>query len=113
MGRGFRYEGRSMFPWLCCSPSEDGAYCLYCALFDALAVNYSTKINKRFTHPLQNWNGAVAHLKNHETYKNGFHKSTIVSYTAFVYNYSGKTMPISQIKASSRKAYTMYSLLKV
>ena len=26
IGRGFRYEWLSMFPWLCYSASEDGAY---------------------------------------------------------------------------------------
>ena len=104
MGRGFRYEWFIMFPWLCYSPSEDGAYCLYCDIFGAPAVKYSTKIKKLFTHHLRNWNGAAANLKNHETPKNGFHKSTTVSYTVFANNYSGKTMPISLIMASSCKA---------
>ena len=32
-GRTFRLDWLQLYPWLCYSPSEDGAYCLPCVLF--------------------------------------------------------------------------------
>ena len=31
--RHFNYDWLEQYPWLCYSPIEDGAYCLYCVLF--------------------------------------------------------------------------------
>ena len=32
-GRRFHFEWLGLYPWLCYSPSQDGAYCLPCVLF--------------------------------------------------------------------------------
>ena len=29
----FKYSWLEQYPWICYSPIEDGAYCLYCVLF--------------------------------------------------------------------------------
>ena len=81
--RSFRYTWLEEFPWLCYSPTEDGAYCLPCALFGDRFRTKSANISKLFSKPLNRWN-AIYSFKRHAGVgtgiktgiKTGSHQST-------------------------------------
>ena len=82
-GRSFRYIWLEEFSWLCYSPTEDGAYCLPCALFGDRFRTKSANISKLFSKPLNRWN-AIYSFKRHAGVgtgiktgiKTGSHQST-------------------------------------
>ena len=50
--RSFKYEWLDLFPWLCYSVSEDGAYCLSCVLFGDCFPRKTSRITRLFSKPL-------------------------------------------------------------
>jgi hypothetical protein len=55
-----KYEWLDLFPWLCYSASEDGAYCLSCVLFGDHFPCRSSRITRLVSKPFCYWNDAMS-----------------------------------------------------
>ena len=49
--RSFRLEWLKQFPWLCYSPSEDGAYCLSCILLGHTRRAEASRVKNLYSQP--------------------------------------------------------------
>ena len=93
-----------MFPWLCCSASEDASYCLSCALFGHDFPTKASCVKNLFPQPFRAWPSAVSHFKGHCEGK----KKEIYASHESVQSLHFSTCPkleaiFSQIKGSSHK----------
>ena len=109
-GRSFRLEWLKLYPWLCYSPSQDGAYCLACALF---GDRFHAQILKKnppknvFSQPFKCWNDAPRNFKNH-TGKHGsssicLHSSTSATFLSLQEQLSGNVQPIDVLISENRR----------
>ena len=53
--RSFKYEWLLLFPWLCCSPSEDASYCFSCVLFCHDFPTKASRFKNLFSQPFRAW----------------------------------------------------------
>ena len=85
-GRSFRLQWLKSFPWLCYSPSENGAYCLSCTLFgDSFPSDKSSKIKKLFSEPFTHWPNAYPAFKQHQESKlAGLHSLTYTNHLRLI-----------------------------
>ena len=102
--RSFKYEWLLLFPWLCCSASEDASYCLSCALFGHDFPTKASCVKNLFPQPFRAWPSAVSHFKGHCEGK----KKEIYASHESVQSLHFSTCPkleaiFSQIKGSSHK----------
>ena len=104
-GRCFRMEWLKSFPWLCYSPSEDGAFCISCVLFGGNFSSKSSKLKKLYSEPFKHWPDAYPAFNRHQDSKrSGLHAFTYPQYLSLLGNVSGKSQPIdTMIDASLRK----------
>ena len=93
--RSFRLEWLTMFPWLCYSPSMDGAFCLPCVLFGDKVQNKYRKLLRLCSKPLVNWSDAVCTFKKHDTSSVGLHADTSFIMSTVLGNSCGKSEPIN------------------
>ena len=66
-GRSFRFNWFESYPWLCYSPSLDGAFCFLCVLFGDRhpVILKATGIKNLFSEPFKHWNDATRCFNNH------------------------------------------------
>jgi hypothetical protein len=97
-GRCFRYNWLESYPWLCYSPSMDGAFYLSCVLFGDIFSGKASKITRLFSAPLCRWNDAAFTFKKHAGHgtagEMGLHASTFPMLTAVLDQMSGTAQPI-------------------
>ena len=87
-----------MYPWLCYSPSKDGAYCLSCVLFGDRFPDKAGRISRLFSEPLRYWNDAASTLKRHVAAKEmGLHSYTFPILTSLLSQISGAAQSIDVI----------------
>ena len=72
--RKFRYEWLKLFPWLCYSKINDGAYCLPCVLFS----NKKSNIQNLVLKPFKAWQKGVSYFVRHANSNNGVHKQAML-----------------------------------
>ena len=100
-GGSFRYDRLKLYPWLCYSPGEDGAFCLSCALFGDRFAGKGQKIQKLFSHPFNYWNNATYTFKRHSVHGTGgemsLHACTFPILTSMPSQMSGAAQPIKVI----------------
>ncbi len=105
--RTFKYEWLDLFPWLCYSALEDGAYCLSCVLFGHRFPGKSSRITRLVSSPFRYWNDAMStfkrHARNNTGGEMGLHACTFPILTALLSQMSGVTQPIENIMSSGSK----------
>ncbi len=96
--RTFKYEWLDLFPWLCYSALEDGAYCLSCVIFGHRFPGKSSRITRVVSFPFRYWNDAMSTFKRHAGNNTGgemgLHACTFPILTALLSQKSGVTQPI-------------------
>ena len=95
-GRSFRYDWLNLYPWLCYSPSKDGAYSLSCVLFGDRFPTKTGRISRLFSEPLCHWNDAASTLKRHVVV-NGLHSCTFPILTSLLSQISGAAQSIDVV----------------
>ena len=109
--RSFKYEWLDLFPWLCYSVSEDGAYCLSCVLFGDCFPRKTPRITRLFSKPFRYWNDAMATFKQHAGNNTGgemgLHACTFPMLTALLSQMSSVTQPIENIMDANVKKEIM------
>ena len=94
VSRRFNYNWLKAHSWLSYSHSRNGAYCLPCVLFGDRFPTKNWKIKNLFLEPHCHWNDAKSKFSNHESAKNGLHEETMVTFTNFMSQMSGKSQSI-------------------
>ena len=112
--RSFSSSWLNTYKWLVYSPTEDGAYCKYCALFgDNLNIKSGLKADKLVTTPLTFWTTGSLKLKDHDA-KSEMHKNATVMAEEFLKVMKSKQKSIdqqldlavaSQIEKNKQKLY--------
>ena len=106
-GRSFRYDWLKLYPWLCYSPCEDGAFCLSCVLFGDRFPGKARKIQKLFAQPFKYWNNAIFTFRRHAGHGTGgeigLHACTFPILTSLLSQMSGAAQPIEIIIDSGIK----------
>ena len=69
--RPFKYEWLLLFPWLCCSHSENASYCLSCVLFDHDFPPKASRAKDLFQQPLRAWSSAASYFRAYRESKKG------------------------------------------
>ena len=100
--RSFLFKWLEDFPWLCYSPSLDGAFCLPCVLLGDRFPVKAARIKNLFSEPFRSWNDASRSFKKHtgggtltvSGSKACLHDSTSGILTSILSQLSGKTQPI-------------------
>ena len=99
-GRSFLLKWFENYPWLCYSPSADGAFCLSCVLFGNRFPKKNAKVKKLFIEPMSHWRDATYCFKRHVGLgskagtKSGLHESTWNVYLSLLAQASGKTQRV-------------------
>ena len=105
--RSFKYDWLNLFPWLCYSASEDGAYCLSCVLFADRFPRRSSRITRLVSKPFRYWNDAMStfrwHAGNNNGGEMGLHACTYPMLTGLLSQMSGVTQPIENIMDANVK----------
>lgn len=94
-GRSFRIEWLNRFPWLCYSPSLNGAFCLSCVLFGDRFHSKNLKIKKLYTEPFVQWADANRSFKKHES--GGQSSLHAFTYPLLVSLLGGNLKPINEV----------------
>lgn len=63
--RSFKFEWLKQYPWLCYSPSEDGAYCLSCVLLGFQRPNKANRVKNLHSQPFRHWPDAISTFNRH------------------------------------------------
>lgn len=63
--RSFKFEWLKQYPWLCYSPSEDGAYCLSCVLLGFQRPNKASRVKNLLSQPFRHWPDAIPTFNRH------------------------------------------------
>ena len=106
--RSFLFRWLESYPWLCYSPSVDGAFCLPCVLFGDRFPKKACRMKNLFSEPFIHWNDATRCFKNHTgsgtAYsKTCLHDSTSAILTSILSHLSGKTQPIQMMIDENKK----------
>ena len=105
--RTFKYEWLDLFPWLCYSASEDGAYCLSCVLFGDHFPRRSSRITRLVSKPFRYWNDAMStfkrHVGNNTGGEMGLHACTFPMLAALLSQMTGASQPIDNIMDTNVK----------
>ena len=109
-GRTFRLDWLQLYPWLCYSPSEDGAYCLPCVLFGDrfpnIVFHRQNSLKKFFSQPFRNWSDAPRKFKKHigkSDSSQSLHNHTLSVFTSFQQQVLGKAQPINIVIDENRR----------
>ena len=98
-GRRFQYSWLNMHPWLCYSPSSDGAFCLPCVLFGDKFPAKVSKIRKLFSEPFTHWPDGTQAFNRHESSTSGIHTECMRMYNTVLSN----SLPIDVLIDNNRK----------
>ena len=96
-GRSFLHKWFEDYPWLCYSPSLDGAFCLSCVLFGDQYPDRNTRVKKLYIEPMSHWRDAPSCFKRHiglgsrAGARSGLHESTWNRYVQMLRQASGKS----------------------
>lgn len=105
--RTFKYEWLDLFPWLCYSASEDGAYCLSCVLFGDHFPRRSSRITRLVSKPFRYWNDAMSTFKRHAGNNTGgemgLHACTFPMLAGLLSQMTGASQPIDNIMDANVK----------
>ena len=106
-GRSFLFRWLELHPWLCYSPSLNGAFCLPCVLFGDRFPEKAHRIKNLFSEPFKYWNDATRCFKNHTGTKSSskvcLHDSTSAIFTSILSHLSGRTQPIEVMISDNRR----------
>ena len=91
--RPIQHSYLEIFPWLCYSLIEDGAYCMYFLWFDG--GSFGSKVH--LVHPLcKTWSDAQSCFRKHSEWKTGIHSKSMDNYKKFLKQFSEKKDPVDQ-----------------
>ena len=96
--RPFQHSWLENFPWLCYSLMEDGAYCMYCVLFNG--GSSGRKIQLVHT-PFKTWSDAQHCFRKHSESKTGIHSKSMDNYKEFLKQVFGKKDLVEQLLSKS------------
>ena len=103
----FLFRWLELHPWLCYSPSLNGAFCLPCVLFGDRFPEKAHRIKNLFSEPFKYWNDATRCFKNHTVTKSSskvcLHDSTSAIFTSILSHLSGRTQPIEVMISDNRR----------
>ena len=110
-GRSCRSEWLKLYPWLCYSPSQDGAYYLPCVLFGDRFPNILLKKNPPktfFCQPFKQWDDATRknfkkHSGKHGSSSICLHSSTSPTLLSLQEQLSGNIQPIDILISENQR----------
>ena len=89
----FQHICLEIFPWLCYSLIKDGAYCMYCVLFNGGSSGRKMQLVPT---SFKTWSDAQRCFRMHSDSKTGIHSKSMDSYKEFLKQVSGKKDPVEQ-----------------
>ena len=89
--RLFLHRWFKLFPWLCYSLVEDGAYCLPCLLF---AGKKNTAAKSFIFKPFKHWPDGMGAFKRHIDPEHGVHNKCMFDYDQLISRLKGKSVSI-------------------
>ena len=101
-GRKFRLSWLSSFPWLRYSPSLNGGFCLYCAIFSNGMPSKSKGL--MITRPALPSAHVVNCFREHAEVTHGIHAFSIDALNSFLTNFKGNSMSIDVLIESTKVA---------